>query len=321
MSGATGSSPAAPDGGGATGVGPTGAADPDRDRGRRRPSPALALIVGGALLLAVVLIVTNLTSGDPYETVLDAAATTLDVPVAADVAVDLDLSRLGELASAEGGGAAFGLGLLSGRVDLDGRVTLASDTVLLELTGRGGGLASVRLDEGEAPLARLDADLVGELPGGRLLASAVPGLFGQGWVAVGTSDWFVPSPSRLSARLLELRDDLRTGDVETVQRRWTVERAGRDEAGERFRVIASPADVDPPPADAPDLHVWVDDGAISRVQVDALPFLRTELFGVALRGGDGGLELDLRPVPADVPPRPEPGGLLDTDALRGLLPF
>lgn len=320
MSGVAGPPPTSPDGGGGPGTGAAGAASP-RAPSRRRPSPALALVIGGALLLAVVLLVTNLTSGDPYETVLDAAATSLDVPVAADVAVDLDLGRLGELASAEGGGAAVGLGLLSGRVELDGRVTLASDTLLLELTGRGGGLASVRLDEGEAPLARLDADLVGELPGGRLLASAVPGLFGQGWVAIGTGDRFVPAPSTLSARLTELRDALRTGDAETVQRRWTIERAGRDEAGERFRVIASPADVDPPPPEAPDLHVWVDDGAISRVAVDALPFLRTELFGVALRGGDGGLELDLRPVPADVPPRPEPGGLLDTDALRGLLPF
>ena len=286
---------------------------------RRRPSLPALLILGGVLLLTVVLVVTNLSSNDPYETVLDAAGSSLDVPVAAEVDLDLDLGRLGELAAADGGDAAFGLGLLSGRIALDGRVTVASDTVLLELTGRDGGLASVRLDEGEPPLARLDADLVGELPGGRFLASALPGLFGQGWVALGTGDRFAPSPRTLSERVTELRDDLRTGDPDHVRRSWTIERQGRDDAGERFRVIASPADVDPPPADAPDLHVWVDGGELSRIEVDALPFLRTELFGVELRGGDGGLQLDLRPVPADVPARPEPSGLIDTDALRGLL--
>ena len=304
----------------------TGAAGADappaaRAAGRRPPSLVAVLIGGGLLLLVVVLLVARFAGGDPYDTVLDAAADSLDTPLAAEVTADVDLGSLGELAPAGDGGAALGLGLLSGRVSLTGTVTLAEETTLLELTGRSGGIASLRFDDGQAPVARLDADLVGELPGGRLLGSAVPGVFGDGWVALGTSDRFLPAPAAVTARVERLRAELAAADRDTVRETWTITRAGRDEDGERFLAVPNPDRGEEPAPDAAGIDVWVDDGRISRVQLDALPFLRTELFGVSLQGGDGGLELDLRPTSAEVPPRPEPTGLVDTDALRELLPF
>lgn len=287
----------------------------------RRPSLPVVLIVGGLVALAVVLVVARLGGGDPYAQVLEAGAGALDRPVATEVTAEIDLGRLGELAPADGGGG-FGLGLLSGRVTLRGHVVFDDDVALLELRGpRSGGVGSIRLDAGEPALARLDADLVGELPGGRLLRTVLPGVLGDGWVTLSGAERLLPAPSTVTAQLDELRAALATADRDAFSDGWEVTRVGRDDDGQQLRVARRPEPGEPAGTEAAHLDVWVDGDRLTRVELDALPFLRAEVAGVALRGGDGGLLLTLRPTEVTVPPRPEPTGLLDAEALRRLLPF
>lgn len=278
---------------------------------------AWLLAAGLVTLVAVVVLARTGTSGDPYDAVLGAAARSLEGGVAAEVSAEVDLSRLGELAAAEdGAGASLGLGLLSGRVTFDGLVAVDEEVALIRLQGRDGGLASVRLDQDRPPLLRLDADLVGGLPGGRLLAGVLPGVFGQGWVEIGAGAGLVPQAAVFDDRVDRLRDRLRTADRADVRERWSITRVGSDADGDRFRVVPG----EDPDADDPGIDVWVRGDQVTRLRLDALPFLRAELFGVRVQGGDGGLLLDLRPVELDLGPRPQPGGVADLDALRRLLP-
>lgn len=296
----------------------------NRDALRRHRVP-LGLVGGGVLLLALVLVfaVGRGYSGDPHETVLDAAAA-VEVPVAADVELDVDLGRLAEL-SREGSGAAVGLRFLAGRVSLDGRVTVAEDTLLVDLRRGGRDALGLRLDGGADALARLDPDALPSLPFLGLVERAVPGLFGGAWVAVPALDRGLPQPATVAAEVTELAARVGALDPETWKADTTVTYLGEEVDGWRFRVVPGvPQAVwderehDGVPTSEPSYEVWVDGDRLSRVRLDAGPFVAAGLAGVEVRGREGALLVDLRPVDADVPDRPEAQGFVDLDALPSL---
>ena len=304
-------------------------------------------LVGVGIVAVVLVAVVSTRSGapaDPYEALRVAAVAALDPPVAADVELDLDLGRLGEVSRSTDPDLSFALGLLAGSLVLDGRVTVGTDAALLELAGRDGvDVLGLRLDDGAAPLVRVDPDGLPIPVPTTLLRRALPGLTGD-WVAVPGGSRLAPDLARPTAALADIRAALVAADRDEVAARVTLTHVGDDEDGARFRVTSAetggdgalPVPEDGPVApvptddgsggaapealDAPGADVWLLDGRITRVRLDVLPFLRTDVGSFRLRGGDGGLLVDLRPVTADLPPRPEPSGVLDPTVLERFLP-
>lgn len=296
------------------------------DERLRRYRVPVSLAATGLVLLVVVVLVAAGSGfrGDPHETVLDAVEASLAVPVAADVDLDVDLGRLAEL-SREGSGAALSLRFLTGRVSLSGRATVADDTVLVDLRRGGDDALAVRLDTGAEALARVDPDALPSLPFLGLLERTVPGLFGGAWVAVPALDRALPAPTRLAAEVTDASDAVGALDPDTWRDETTVTYLGEEPDGWRFRVVpgvpqavSDEREHDGVATREPDYDVWVADGRIARLRVDAGPFVAAGLAGVEVRGREGALLVDLRPVDADVPPRPEPEGFVDLDALPSL---
>lgn len=294
---------------------------PARGVGR---GPKLA-IGGGALLivLAVVLARGGGYSGDPHATVLDATEATLELPIAADVDLEVDLGRLAEL-TREGSDVGLGLNLLTGRARFDGRVTLAPDTVVVDLQRDDVDALALRLDTDETALARLDPDGLPPLPFLGIAERLVPDLLSGEWVAVPVAGRVLPSPATVAGAVTDRADRLADLDADTWRETATVTHLGDDADGWRFRVVPGvpQADTDERdgvvPSDEPSFEVWVDDDRVSRLRIDAGPFLAAELAGVGVRGREGALLVDLRPTDADVPDRPDAGGLIDLDRLPSL---
>jgi hypothetical protein len=298
---------------------------------------AIGAIAGGAVLIVVVVVlaVRGGFTGDPYATVLDATEDALVLPVAADVRAELDLRRLGELARGDGTGTALALGLLRGELDLDGRVVLTADTALVELRSADGDVGALRFDDGQVPLARLDPDALPRLPFVGSVRAAAPGLVGGGWVELRAAGRLAPDLAAIEGQLADLRTRVAATDADELRLDTTVVHVGEDDDGWRFRVLpgvpavigeeefddVEVADGGGPGQDGRALDVWVDEDRLTRVRVDAGPFLAAEVAGFTLRGGDGAAVLDLRRTEATVPPRPEPTEVFDLDALRFDLPF
>jgi hypothetical protein len=299
---------------------------------------AIGVIAGGAALIVVVIVlaVRGGFTGDPYETVLEATEDALALPVAADVHVDLDLRRLGELARSGGTGTDLALGLLRGQLELDGRVLLTSETALVELRSAEGEVGALRFDDGQVPLVRLDPDALPRLPFVGVAQATAPGILGGEWVELRAAGPLAPDLAALEGQLADLRARVASTDADELRAETTVAHVGEDDDGWRFRVLPGvPAEVgedqlDDVEVDDGDgelgddrraIDVWVDDDQLARVRVDAGPFLAAEVAGFALRGGEGAAVLDLRRTEATVPPRPEPADVFDLDALPFDLPF
>lgn len=328
-----------------TDVAPGPGVAPDEDARSVVSTSRLGLTIagGGALLLAIVLVVA-LRGGfnaDPYDTVLDAAEATLGLPIAADATIDVDLSEVANLAGTGGLGAALGIGLLRGELRLTGHLAVDADTSLVALRSADGDVGGVRLDRGEVPMVRLDPDALPSLPFMGFARAAAPGLFGGAWVELRAASGIFPDAQWLSEAIVEWRDEVAALDRDRVREEVLITHVGREADGERFRVAPVDPDADDPAdgtggaggsqardanddgddevATGPGFDVWVADGRISRLRIDLVSRWSTELFGLAIRGREGMLVVDLRHAEPDVPERPTPSSVFDLDRIMSSL--
>lgn len=253
--------------------------------------------------------------GDPYDTVVDAASNSLELPLAVDVDVQVDADRLAELMRMTGDAdAAAGFAMLGGGpMDLAVELTVAENGLHASLAHDGETIGAFHLEDGQPPLVRIADEASRALPMLSFARGFAPELFTGAWVELQGAPPLALTD--LEAELAAVRSDMAASPRAEVESQFRIVHVEDDRDGWRFEVTPGPDVTDVP--DGIGFDVWVDDDQLSRVLLDVGPFAAMDEPQLSTEDLTGVAVVDVTRASRNLPPRPVAESTADLDRIGG----